>query len=362
MQSRTFVKLVMVSAVFVNLCICSSALASAVQWDPNQSWQMFDSEDRTYNYASSSIISEDGRVESHFYCSNKDAGVIVDYVYLRQRIDGVWQPKTLVLSPSATGWDLEHTCDPSVIKGKFNYNGTTYQWAMFYLGCDVKTMKHNQIGVAFANSLTGPWVKWEVNPIISHDTYHYWGVGQTSATSIDGKGKMLLFYPTSDGGPTRMLRRELDLSNMSSPVIGDPVRLPEAGLTSRDGSKARFHDSNLVYDPSRNKFFVCRPRHPDKGKRFAVGEQLQIACIDGSAIWSGIGEWDVLGHIDKSQSGFPRNHSNCIMRNPYGYLPDPSSIRVIFAIAEELEPKQGDRFMWLWSYRLHSITGKLSGM
>jgi len=350
MQSRTFVKLVMVSAVFVNLCICSSVLA--FEWEPNQSWQMFDSEYRTYNYAPSSIISEDGTVESHFYCSNKDAGQVYDHIYLRQRINGVWQPKTLVLSPSATGWDLEHTCDPSVIKGEFNYNGTTYQWAMFYLGCDVTTCKHNQIGVAFANNLTGPWVKWDGNPIIPFTSYSWWGVGQQSATSIDGAGRMLLFYTRGDYGGTRMLRQELDLSDMSSPVIGNAVRLPEAGLTSRDGSKAIFHNANLVYDPDRDKFFVSRPTHPVGPPDLPFCEQLQIACIDGDYIWAGFGSWDVLGHIDSSQSGFPRNHNCGIMRTPYGYLPDFDSIRVIFAVSQESPD-------WLWTHRLHSIKGNL---
>jgi len=346
-------KNVLFLGVVIVFCLFTSPPVWALKWDPNQSWQMFGSGYQTYNYAPSSIISEDGTVESHFYCSNKNAGVVVDYIYLTQRINGVWQPKTLVLSPGPATWDAVHTCDPSVIKGSFNYSGTNYQWAMFYLGCDVTTCKHNQIGVAFANSLTGPWVKWAGNPIISFSSYSYWGVGQASATSIDGLGQMLLFYTKGDLSGTKIFRRELDLSDMSSPVIGSAMTVPKAGLTERDGSTVIFHNADFVYDPVRDKFFVCRSRHPfDTTVPDFIASEVQVACIDGDAIWSGSGSWDVLGNIGVNNSGYPRNHNSGILRTPYGDLPDFSQIRIIFAVGVT-----GDD--WLWSYRLHSIKGNL---
>ena len=47
-----------------------------------------------------------------------------------------WSDETIVLSPSASGvWDDKHNCDPSVIKGTFEYNDTNYSYLMAYLGC-----------------------------------------------------------------------------------------------------------------------------------------------------------------------------------------------------------------------------------
>ncbi|RLF05350.1 MAG: hypothetical protein DRJ64_05695, partial [Thermoprotei archaeon] len=354
-QNKSVFKFVTV-LVILPFLLCQNSPVQAFIWDPNQSWQMFDSEYQTYNYAPSSIISEDGTVESHFYCSNKDSGVVIDHIYLRQRINGVWQSKTLVLSPSSSGWDSVHVGDPGVIKGSFNYNGTNYQWAMFYTGTDSLSGYHNQVGIAFANSLTGPWLKWEGNPVIPFSSHDYWGVGQPSATSIDGQGKMLLFYTRGDYNGTRMLRRELDLSDMSSPVIGNAVQLPKTGLTSRDGSAVVFHNANIAYDPYRDKFFVSRSRHPwDSECPDFISSEVQVACIDGDSIWAGFGSWNVLGEVGSSQSGFPRNHNSGIMRNPYGYLPDFNSIRVIFAVGETT----CNGLDWLWTYRLHSIEGKL---
>jgi hypothetical protein len=338
--------------LFLAVFCCSASLG--LIWNPDQSWQMFDSGYQTYNYAPSSIISDDGTVESHFYCSNKDAGVVIDHIYLTQRISGIWQPKTLVLSPGAAGtWDSVHVCDPAVVQGSFNYDGTNYQWAMFYLGCDRTDGNHNQIGVAFANNLNGPWIKYASNPIILGAST-WWGTGQPSATSIDGQGQMLLFYTQGDSGGTRVRRRQLDFSNMSSKVIGTALTLPTAGLTEIDGSSVIFHDADFIYDSIRDKFFVCRERHPydDVNIPTWIASQVQVACIDGAAVWSGSGTWKVLGNISIENSGYPRNHNSGILRTGYGGLPDFAQLRVIFAVGV-----QGNN--WLWSYRLHSITGDL---
>ncbi|WP_163569813.1 glycoside hydrolase family protein [Fodinicola feengrottensis] len=112
-----------------------------------------------------------------------------------------------MLAGSASGWDSFHVCDPSVIRVNAVYNGVNYQYAMFYLGNDVDASAHNQVGVAYANSLDGPWVRYPL-PLItfsSSDTGQ-WGAGQPSATTIDpAQGTALLFW-TEGYGSTKTYR------------------------------------------------------------------------------------------------------------------------------------------------------------
>ena len=251
-------------------------------------------------------------------------------------------------------FDEQHACDPAVIKGQFLYDGTNYSWAMFYLGEDVSpnVVMHNQIGVAFANNLTGPWKKWSGNPIIPFDSYNAWGVGQACAISLDAAGQMILIYGKGTETESTMIWRELYLSDMSAPVIGTENTVLINGLTSIDGSPVFFNNANFAYDPIRSEVFVSRARHPnDTSSPDFISSELQIASINYQCFLGGTGSWNVLGHINSGQSGFQRNHNSGILRNGYGYLPE-DKLTVIFTVGIEAGGMD-----WLWSYRLHSVTG-----
>jgi len=251
-------------------------------------------------------------------------------------------------------FDEQHACDPAVVKGQFLYDSTNYSWAMFYLGEDVSpnVVMHNQIGVAFANSLTGPWKKWSGNPIIPFASYNAWGVGQACAISLDAAGQMILIYGKGTETESKMIWRELDISDMSAPVIGPENAVLTNGLTSIDGSPVFFNNANFAYDTSRGEVFVSRARHPnDTSSPDFISSELQIASINYQCFLGGTGSWNVLGHINSDQSGFPRNHNSGILRNGYGYLPE-NRLTVIFTVGIEAGGMD-----WLWSYRLHSTTG-----
>ena len=252
-----------VSSVFpVKIDILASDLQ--LEWDSVPAL-LFNDGEGFYDYAPSSLLV--GNTEYHYFCTNKEPFIVADHIGLIQIDHGtraVLKGKQIVLSPSLEGWDEQHVCDPAIVKGRFSFGGTTYSWAMFYTGEDYTDIPctHNQIGVAFAKQLNGPWVKWEGNPIIRFDSYGYWGVGQPCVTSIDGAGRMLLFYSRGDASGTRVVRRELNLSDMDAPFLGPEVPLPTAGLSARDWAGVIFHNASLAYDPSRDMFFVVRPQHP----------------------------------------------------------------------------------------------------
>ena len=107
---------------------------------PSHVMQFEPDKEGIYNYCPTVITEADG-TRYIYYCTNKDSFAVIDYIGCRKgtpNADGsyTWSEETLVLAPSEAGkWDAHHTCDPSVIKGKFNYGGKDYSYLMAYLGC-----------------------------------------------------------------------------------------------------------------------------------------------------------------------------------------------------------------------------------
>src|SRR6185312_8908612 len=93
-----------------------------------------------YCYAPGVI--QEGDVRHVFACRNAAANVVRDHIYyLRASASGtLLAPPVVALGPE-TGtdhaWDGFHVCDPSPVAGRFAWGGTTYRYALFFLGNDV---------------------------------------------------------------------------------------------------------------------------------------------------------------------------------------------------------------------------------
>lgn len=317
-----------------------AAMQKAAEYLPNG--------DGHYNYAPAIIRTDEA--EYAWWCQNPEPYQVTDHIFFAKRpLGGDWEPRRSVLAPGQPGeWDSEHVCDPAVVAGEFRYDGDVYRYALFFLGTDQRDNNHNQLGVAFANSLDGPWLKYAGNPIVTAQT-DVWGVGQPAVTSIDGKGRLLLFYSVGSRWRTFVARREVDFSDMARPVLGPAEDVVEAGLTTRDGSPAILHNVDVAYDPGRDRFFMVLPRHPfDPELPSFVESELQLASMKAEGVWQKKGAWQVIGGVTPADTGYPRNHNAGLVRTEYGALPDPHRLEVVFAAAET-----GDR--WLWSYRLHHV-------
>lgn len=282
-----------------------------------------------YNYAPSYI--QTSSTERYMcVCRNKDENVVKDHIMLRKSTfsNGTWAwgSPQVALAPStnADDWDALHVCDPEIRKSTVTYNGQTYTWVMFYLGVKLYTEKQNQVGVAFANSPEGPWVKYSGNPIITSPSTDQWGVGQPTATNVDGNGRFLLFYTRGDAIGSGLYRRDVNLGNMSNPNLGTEVKVFNTGLTDKDGVTApSLQGAAISYEPNTDRFYIIRGHTPfgqDGQTPSFISDELEIAYTAGSNIWNNSGTWYVDGYINLTNTGKSRNFDAGLLTDPSGIL------------------------------------------
>ncbi|MEF2246263.1 hypothetical protein [Paenibacillus sp. IITD108] len=330
--------------------------SAAVLWDKQSLEEVYNPTGQIYTYAPTVI--QEGDTTHMWSCHNNESGIIRDHIYYTKIENNTVVESRSVLAPGPAGtWDSFHVCDPSVVEGKFLYNGTSYSYALFYLGNDVNASYHNQIGVAFSNDLSGDWTRYH-DPIITYPNDGYWGVGQPSATSIDGQGRLMLFYTQGDPSATAGYRVELNLGDMSQPVIGTPMQLTTAGLIGTDGNNDWLNNFDIVYDPTRDRFYAIRDQHPfPSGQPNYITESIQLASIDGASIWGGGGAWRVEGNITPQLTDLPRNHNAGLVRTAFGTLPDQNEAVVYFTESQAAPNLTG---LPEYTYNIWRITGALS--
>jgi Ricin-type beta-trefoil lectin domain-like len=335
----------------------NGARVQAVNWVSGSVREVYNPSGDIYTYAPSIIV--DGNTEHIWSCHNRDSGVIKDYIYYTKRVNGSVVSSQPVLNASASGWDQVHVCDPSVLRSNVTYNGTSYSYVMFYLGNDQECSCHNQIGVAVAQNIAGPWTKYP-NPIVTfpYTDTSLWGVGQPSATSVDGNGRFLLFYSQGDT-IGRGFRRDINISNLNNPSIGNAVQVTDSGLYRGDGAQGQFTSFDVAYDGSRDRFYAVLEQYP-----FAstypnyITTNLQLVSIEASSIWNGGGTWRYEGTITPALTGFPRNHNAGLKRTQYGALTSASALDAVFT--KSCARENGDPCPKAeWSYDLWEIRSTL---
>lgn len=329
----------------------------AVAWDGGSLKEVYNPGGDRYTYAPSVIV--DGGTEHIWTCHNRDSGVIKDYIFYTERVNGSVVSSEPVLFASTGGWDKVHVCDPSVLRSDVFYNGTQYSYVMFYLGNDIECSCHNQIGVAVAQNIAGPWTKYP-DPIVTFpfSNNSLWGVGQPSATSVDGRGRFLLFY--SEGDSTgRGFRRDINIGDLNSPSIGAAVRVTDSGLYRSGGATGQFTSFDVAYDPSRDRFYAVLEQYPFSSSYPSyLTSNLQVVSIGASSIWGGGGTWRYEGTITPTLTGIARNHNAGLKRTSGGSLANPNRLDVMFTNSCSREGGASCPTAE-WSYNLWELSGSL---
>ncbi len=299
-----------------------------------------------YAYCPSAIETEDGSIHI-FFCGNPQAGIMVDNVFhIEIKPDGTQTQARSVLQPTPGEWDSFHCCDPNVIEGQFLMNGTTYRYAMFYLGVDKGDCKGNEIGVAFSNDLgAASWTKYPGQFIaFSGNRDTSWGIGQVSAISMDKKGRVLLSYSRGEPSGTRVEFCEVEMSDLSNVTFGQTKAVSSLGLN------LILHNCDFAVDEADNKVVGAFSGPTSSVYPTFVEVSVPVAYMDFTSFREGKGTWKKLADIDSSVSGYYRNHNACVLRNSFGYLKTYKTPTVFFTIATTSHPTE-------WSYRIFRTDG-----
>ena len=220
-----------------------------------------------------------------WYCSNKDDGIVTDYVAYRKGTlhdDGRWTfgDKQLVLEHGKKEqWDSRHVCDPTVVKGVFKSGTDTYNYMMAFLGCSTSNNTKNEVGVAFAKNPEGPWVKYAGNPVA--DFYadyslsrtdssanseiaanNSWGYGQPSLISADKNGKVILFYSCGVPTGTFTVAELWDFTDIASPVRTHKLMVSNKGITNASGGQDVINNADFAYDAQKNRLYCIKEDFP----------------------------------------------------------------------------------------------------
>jgi len=243
---------------------------------------------------------------------------------------------------------------------------------MLYLGCDAEHSTHNQIGVAFANSLRGPWHRYP-DPILRYTdapeagvvgeyyawpVYRFWGVGQPAAVSLDRRGRVLLFYSRGEGVFGEEMA-ELDMSDMDrGPILTQRVRVPTEGLRRNDGKPLRaLVNVGVALDEGRDRLYMVREELPPSDGRLPnfIADYVQVCATSWSALRKGAGSWKILGEVDAERTGWPRNHNATIVKDAWGRVQAGRELTLAVSVAEAYDVLPPE-FGWLWTYRVALVS------
>ncbi len=349
-----FLKVIIAAAFGAVLCLSGPAAIAVGPWSATAAIYAAGSiQAQGYSYAPSGIA---GSTERYYVCHSRASGDIRDDVFMVKRSGGSVSSSASVLTASASGWDSYHICDPSVARVNAVLNGQSYAYAMFYLGNDQNCSCHNQIGVAFANSLDGPWTK-NPQPVVAFAagiSASQWGIGQPSATTVDpASGTVALFWTEGYSTGTKGRMALVDLDGAAGPVVSGVHDLTTSGLLDSNGAQDFLNNFDVVYSPQRDRFYAVRERHPyPSSSPSYISTEVEVLSLSGSHAWSGSGTWTTEGVIGSTVSGTARTHNPGFLRTEYGTLPDEASITVLFSTAT-LDPNS------LWTYAIARSTAAL---
>ena len=340
-------------------------------------------ETRIYNYCPSIFVDENNK-EHVYYCSNKDEGNVTDYVGYRvgsianNEISYSNINYVLEHSTPTSVWDSRHTCDPSVIKGEFKYQGETYYYMMAYLGCLTSNSCLNETGIAVSKTPQGPWVKCNslkadgvtpINPIVPYSEFtmnsNSWGTGQPSLVSVDKKGKVLLFTTIGSATGTYTNLREYDFSDIDNYVlVRQRNSITTEGIKGTVSGASLINNADFGYDEVNHRVIMAKPRQyfgtDNKSPNF-VADTIDVYYIDdtegtkvGDVLFAGNNTskfWKSVGEVNQSLTGFLRNHNTGLITDPYGRIDATKNVGVAFTRSDE---ETGGTWSYLSTYRIYA--------
>jgi hypothetical protein len=293
-----------------------------------------------WDYSPSAMSDLDGK-EKVWWCGAQNGRDVVKYS--ERTGTGAWsQPQVVLQASSFTGtplsWEGALTCDPTVVRGSWSYNGTSYGYAMYYTTNDPSTsVSNNRIGLAFSKNGIS-WVKYTYAPVINDgNTGNQYGTGQAVAMSTNGGSGVRIFYTfvDHDGSIHYFVRESTDGIN-----FGGKSEISQAGLTLNGVPGLSHRNAAIAIVPvsanGRYAYYlanVCETYNDSRdGAIWGTAKGVCVYRIEGNSLYTGT--WERVldsGHVKpvEVEPGF----STSI----YGYI-NSADISLYFACSGDGDP------------------------
>ena len=131
----------------------------------------------------------------------------------------------IILEASPDSWD-KRIFSPSIVKGEFHKGDKTYNYLLAYGARKGEKDIANQVGIAYAESLDGKWIK-HGKPIITYDAEESgdeYGAGAPSLVSYDKKGKVRMFYSYAETNLANERIVDCDFSDLDNIKMDKGIR------------------------------------------------------------------------------------------------------------------------------------------
>lgn len=279
-----------------------------------------------YDYVPSMIF--DGDYQHFWWCGGPAP---TDVIYYRSihLPTAQWSPFYVALTPTPGAWDSAYTCDPSVVAGSFSFQGTTYQYAMYYTGTDRLDGMNGGVGVAFSNDKIN-WVKYPFSIARSSPPTSFYGFGEQAVLSANGGSALWLW----------VLQKLGETQHYHLYYSPDGLHLQYQCQITENGVDGNFiTEADFVYDYNTGTVYMLTDRINDTASIDVYTIPWGSQCNE---------TWVKFGTINRTVTGQNTNHGGGFLRDRFGsntpWLP---TVEVYFgAGASFQEPSPSTWDLW----------------
>ena len=358
MNKKLFTILALLSAGFLAGCSGNGGTSSTTG-DPDRPYENGEAKDNKgtgtifnevvgYNTKDAAIIEDEG-ARYIVYSSNETAkGAEVFAARKATLEDGKWVygAKNIVLRGSESSWDMNIFC-PSIVKGTFAYQGTTYKYLMAYNGTDEGT-SNNHIGLAVTNDILSEWTRVGNQPILKNPEVYEasYGFGFPSLVSYDQGGKGYLFYSVGETSVSFEAMKTYDFSNLDNPILeGGYTTLPVSGISDNVGGFPIITNAGFALSNDGNSLYMVRDRLPRSNNKPGQTTEVEVdkasmeILSDLSLSWTAranITSIKTMDPNDEESLGWDEIYSGEFVTDAYGKLLAGDKAEVIYSTFDEL--------------------------
>ncbi|MBR2505687.1 MAG: hypothetical protein IKB70_01915 [Bacilli bacterium] len=312
-------------------------------------------------FARASTVIEEGNTRYVIYETNKKKNENVTSFALRKankQEDGQWlyeKNRTVILEASSDSWD-KYIFSPSVIKGEFKKGETTYNYLLAYGGRKQEKDIANQVGIAYAETLEGPWVKHD-KPVIAYDASEYgdeYGAGAPSLLSYNKKGQVRLFHSYAETNLANERVIDCDFSDLNNIILDKGYRHITVNGLRDNADNVILANGDFALDEN-GTLYLVRDVYPLSGNLPGNATSLQVAKANVAILNNFVSySWEIVetfttsmtvDYEDEESMGWDEIYSGSFVRDLYGYISTlDGEIEYYYSTADEPEELEDETY------------------